>query len=377
MPLKLDRRNKSALGRWWWTVDRPAFFAMMALICIGFFLVMAASPPVARRIELPDLYFVTRHQVFLVLSVIVMVMVSMLDAREIRRLAVLGFIVSLVLLVLLPVIGYENKGAIRWVRFAGISIQPSEFMKPCFAVVLAWVFAARFTTPHFPSYRLAIIAYGIVVALLIIQPDFGMTLTVTGMFGVQFFLAGMPFTWVIGMAVLGIAGIFGAYQLMPHVAERIDSFLNPSSGDNYQVDKSLEAFSAGGWFGKGPGEGQVKLHIPDSHTDFIFSVAGEEFGLIVCLLIVALFAFIVVRGFIKLGRETDLFTTIAVGGLLTQFGIQAIVNMGVAVNMLPAKGMTLPFLSYGGSSMIAMAGGMGMMLALTKKKYGQGSTSRY
>lgn len=377
MPLKLDRRNTTALGRWWWTVDRPAFFAMMALICIGFFLVMAGSPPVARRIGLPDLYFVTRHQIFLTLSVVVMVLISMLPPQQVRRIAVLGFAVSLLLLVLLPFIGFENKGAIRWMRLAGISIQPSEFMKPCFAVVLAWVFAARFKTPDFPSYRLAIMAYGLVVALLIIQPDFGMTLTVTGMFGVQFFLAGMPFTWVIGMAVLGVLGIFGAYQLMPHVAERIDGFLNPSSGDNYQVEKSLSAFEQGGWFGKGPGEGEVKLHIPDSHTDFIFSVAGEEFGLIVCLSIVALFAFIVIRGFLKLGREHDLFTTIAVGGLLTQFGIQAIVNMGVAVNMLPAKGMTLPFLSYGGSSMIAMAGGMGMMLALTKKKYGPNLANRY
>ena len=350
---------------------------MMALICIGFFLVMAGSPPVARRIGLPDLYFVTRHQIFLTLSVVVMVMVSMLNAQQVRRIAVLGFAGAIVLLLLLPLIGYENNGSIRWMRFAGISIQPSEFMKPCFAVVLAWVFAARFTTPHFPSYRMAIFAYLLVAALLIIQPDFGMVVTVTGMFGVQFFLAGMPFTWVIGMAILGIIGIFGAYQLLPHVAERIDRFLNPSSGDNYQVEKSLEAFRAGGWVGKGPGEGEVKLHIPDSHTDFIFSVAGEEFGLIACLLIVALFAFIVVRGFLKLGREHDLFTTIAVGGLLTQFGIQAIVNMGVAVNMLPAKGMTLPFLSYGGSSMIAMAGGMGMMLALTKKKYGRDTASRY
>lgn len=371
MPLKLDRRNTTALGRWWWTVDRPAFFAMMALICIGFFLVMAGSPPVARRIGLPDLYFVTRHQIFLTLSVLVMVVISMMPPQQVRRVAVLGFAISMLLLVLLPFIGYENKGAIRWMRFAGMSIQPSEFMKPCFAVVLAWVFAARHRTPDFPSYRMAIIAYGLVVALLIIQPDFGMTLTVTGMFGVQFFLAGMPFTWVIGMAVLGVVGIFSAYQLLPHVAERIDRFLDPQSGDNYQVEKSLDAFSAGGWFGKGPGEGQVKLHIPDSHTDFIFSVAGEEFGLIACLLIVALFAFIVVRGFLKLGRDHDPFTTIAVGGLLTQLGIQAIVNMGVAVNMLPAKGMTLPFLSYGGSSMIAVAGGMGMMLALTKKRYGQ------
>ena len=198
-----------------------------------------------------------------------------------------------------------------------------------------------------------------------------MVVTVTGMFGVQFFLAGMPFMWVIGMVGFGVAGILGAYQLLPHVASRIDRFLDPASGDNYQVEKSMEAFKHGGLLGRGPGEGLVKLHIPDSHTDFIFSVAGEEFGLLFCLMIVAIFAFIVVRGFLKLSRETDMFTLITVGGLLTQFGIQAIVNMGVAVNMLPAKGMTLPFLSYGGSSMVAIALGMGMMLALTKKRYGQ------
>lgn len=377
MPLKLDRRNTTALGRWWWTVDRPAFFAMMILMSIGFFLVMAASPPVARRIGLPDLYFVTRYQMFLVPSIITMVVVSMLQSQQVRRLASIGFLGSLVVLVLLPWIGFENKGAIRWIHLAGMSIQPSEFMKPCFAVVLGWIFAARFTTPHFPSYRLAAMAYAIVAALLIIQPDFGMVVTVTGMFGVQFFLAGMPFLWVFGMILLGILGILGAYQLLPHVASRIDRFLDPANGDNYQVQKSLDAFQAGRWFGVGPGEGQVKLHIPDSHTDFIFSVAGEEFGLLFCLMIVLIFAFIVVRGFLKLGREHDMFTVITVGGLLTQFGIQAMVNMGVAVNMLPAKGMTLPFLSYGGSSMIAMAGGMGMMLALTKKKYGPQTNNKY
>lgn len=366
----LDRRNTSALGRWWWTIDRPALFAMLALISIGFFLVMAGSPPVARRIGLPDFYFVSRHQIFLGLSTIVMVLVSLLDAPQIRRIALAGFVASLILLVLLPLIGYENKGSVRWLRFAGMSIQPSEFMKPCFAVVLAAIFSARFTQPYFPSFRIAIGAYLVVALLLIIQPDFGMTLTVTAMFGIQFFLAGMSFLWVAGMIILGIGGVFAAYHALPHVAARIDRFLDPSSGDNYQVERSLEAFKAGGLLGRGPGEGTVKQHIPDSHTDFIFSVAGEEFGMIFCLLIVLLFAFIVVRGFMKMSRETDMFRLIAVAGLLTQFGIQAIVNMGVAVNLLPAKGMTLPFLSYGGSSLIAMAGGMGMMLALTRKRFG-------
>lgn len=367
----LDRRNTSAFARWWWTIDRPAFFAMMALISIGFFLVMAGSPPVARRIGLPDFYFVSRHQMFLGVSTIVMILISMFDATKIRRLALAGFGVSTLLLLLLPVIGYANKGAIRWLHIAGMSIQPSEFMKPCFAVVLAAIFSARFTQADFPSYRIAIAAYLFICALLIIQPDFGMTVTVTAMFGVQFFLAGMPFLWVVCMIILGIGGVFAAYHMLPHVAARIDRFLDPEGGDNYQVEHSLQAFKEGGLLGRGPGEGVIKQHIPDSHTDFIFSVAGEEFGMIFCLLIIFLFAFIVVRGFTKLAQETDMFRLIAVAGILTQFGIQAIVNMGVAVNLLPAKGMTLPFLSYGGSSLIAMAGGMGMMLALTRKQYGK------
>lgn len=368
----LDRRNNTALGRWWWTIDRATLFAMMLLICIGFFLVMAGSPPVARRIGLPDFYFVSRHQIFLALSTIIMILVSLLGSAQIRRWAMIGFLLSLALMVLLPFIGYENKGAIRWIRLpGGMSIQPSEFMKPCFAVVLAAIFSARFQRPDFPSYRLATAAYLLVAFFLIIQPDFGMTVTVSGMFGVQFFLAGMPFIWVAAMIVLGLTAVLVAYHALPHVASRIDNFIDPTKGDNYQVQRSLQAFKEGGWMGRGPGEGVVKQHIPDSHTDFIFSVAGEEFGMFFCLFILAIFAFIVIRGFTQMSKESDMFRLIAVGGLLTQFGIQAIVNMGVAVNLLPAKGMTLPFLSYGGSSLIAMAGGMGMMLALTRKRFNQ------
>lgn len=372
----LDRRNTTALGRWWWTIDRPCFFAFMALICIGFFLVMASSPSVARRLGYADFYFVSRQQIFLGLSAVVMVVVSLFGSMQIRRLATLGFVVSLLLMMMLPFIGYENKGSIRWLMVAGMSIQPSEFMKPCFAVVLAAIFTVQANNPNFPSYRIAIATYMLIAALLIAQPDFGMTVTITGMFGVQFFLAGMPFIWVMAMVVLGIGGVFVAYHALPHVAARIDRFLDPASGDNYQVEKSLQAFKSGGLFGRGPGEGLVKQHIPDAHTDFIFSVAGEEFGMFFCLIIIALFAFIVVRGFARLAREQDMFRTIAVAGLLTQFGIQALVNMGVAVNLLPAKGMTLPFLSYGGSSLIAMAGGMGMMLALTRKRFGQSKAER-
>ncbi|MBX9726461.1 MAG: FtsW/RodA/SpoVE family cell cycle protein, partial [Rickettsiales bacterium] len=241
MPQPLDRRNTTALGRWWFTVDRTAFFCMMALICIGFFLVIAGSPPVARRLGYTDFYFVSRHQIFLGISTVVMVVISMMDASRIRKIALLGFIVSFVLLLLLPAIGFENKGSVRWLRFGGMSIQPSEFMKPCFAVVLAWIFSLRLSQQGFPSYRIAIAAYAVVSFLLIIQPDFGMTVTITGMFGVQLFLAGISFLWVGGMVVLGAGGVVLAYLALPHVASRIDRFLDPTSGDNYQVEKSLEA----------------------------------------------------------------------------------------------------------------------------------------
>jgi cell division protein FtsW len=205
----------------------------------------------------------------------------------------------------------------------------------------------------------------------LIQPDLGMTITVSFMWALQFFLAGLPFIWVIVLAFGGVGGLWGAYHLFPHVRKRIDNFIDPSSDGNYQVEKSLEAFGHGGLFGQGPGEGKVKLYLPDSHTDFVFAVAGEEFGLIVCLLIVVLFAFIVLRGVNNLRYERDFLVVSAVAGLIAQFGIQAIINMGVAVNLMPAKGMTLPFLSYGGSSLLAIALGMGMMLALTRKRYGQ------
>lgn len=369
--MAFDRTDTSLLARWWWTIDRVTWFALMLLLAVGAVMVTAASPPVATRLGLDPFYFVTRQQLFLLLAGGVMFGVSLLSVHQIRRLAVLFFLGTLLLMLFLPVIGFENKGAIRWIRFAGMSLQPSEFMKPCFAVVTAWMFAERHKTVGFPGFRIAFATFVLVGALLIIQPDFGMTATVTAVFGVQFFLAGLPLFWVLLFVALGIMGAGGAYQALPHVKRRIDQFLDPTSGDNYQVEKSLEAFREGGWLGTGPGEGRVKHFIPDSHTDFIFSVVGEEFGLIMSLLIIGLFAFIVLRGLLRLQKENDLFVMIAVAGILGQFALQAIINMGVAVSLLPAKGMTLPFLSYGGSSLIASALGMGMMLALTRKKYGQ------
>jgi cell division protein FtsW len=368
--MRFDRTNTSMVGRWWWTVDRLNLAVLFIIIALGAVLVTAGSPPVAKRLDLPAFYFVHRHHVFLAMGLLAMLAVSLLPAVVIRRLAVLGFCASLVLLLLVPFVGMQIKGAHRWIDIAGISIQPSEFMKPFFAVVMAWVCAENQRRVGFPGYRVAIGLYVIVVLLLLAQPDIGMTLTVSAMWGIQLFLAGLPMFWVMLMGIAAVAALFGAYHFFPHVAKRIDSFLDPAAGDNYQIGKSIEAFKSGGILGRGPGEGEIKQSLPDSHTDFIFAVAGEEFGVIVCILIVGLFAFVVLRGLARVWKETDLFVVLAVTGLLTQFGIQAVINMGVAVNLFPAKGMTLPFLSYGGSSVIAIGVGMGMMLALTRKKYG-------
>ncbi len=369
--MKLDRTNTGIVGRWWWTVDRYCLISLLVLIAAGAVLVTAASPPVAARLGYSEFHFVRQQAVFLVGGLVLMLGISMLDIREIRRIAVLGFLAMLLLLALLPLIGTENKGAVRWVFIGGISLQPSELIKPFFAVTVAWVFAEGRRTIGFPAYRIALALYGVVALLLIIQPDFGMVVTVSAMFAAQIFLAGLPLIWIIVMGMVGIAGVFAAYFTLPHVAKRIDGFFSPETSDNYQVDKSLEAFASGGLFGRGPGEGVVKWRIPDSHTDFIFAVSAEEFGAILTLLIVMLYGFILLRGFMRIWRESNLFVLLAAAGILVQFGTQAVINMGVAVHLLPAKGMTLPFLSYGGSSMAGVALGMGMVLGLTRKRYGE------
>lgn len=369
--MQAKRTDLSLLGRWWWTVDRPTWFALIGLMALGAVMVTAASPMIAERIGLPSFHFVHRHVLFLVLAFVGMFGVSVLSVGQVRRLAALVFLVSLLLLLVLPWIGYETKGAVRWLRFAGLSLQPSEFLKPAFAVVVAWVFAEKYRHAGFPSYKIAIALYTLVIALLIIQPDFGMSVVVTGVFALQFFLAGVPYVWVGVLVALALAGAVSAYVFLPHVSQRIDRFLDPASGDNYQVEKSLEAFRNGGLLGRGPGEGEVKAYIPDSHTDFIFAVAGEEYGVLICLLIIGLYGFIVLRGFVRMMNQQNVFIVLATAGLLGQFALQAIINMGVAVNLLPAKGMTLPFLSYGGSSLLAMGLAMGMLLALTRKQYGE------
>ncbi|HYM72153.1 MAG TPA: putative peptidoglycan glycosyltransferase FtsW, partial [Stellaceae bacterium] len=325
--MRFARIDQSPVARWWWTVDRWSLGALMALIALGAVLSVAASPAVAIRIGYDPLHFVKRHLLAVPVSLAIMFAVSLLPLRRIRRGAFVLFGIALAMLLLTLVVGAEIKGARRWVNVAGLGIQPSELIKPTFAVVAAWLFAAQRRNPGFYGNWISAGLFVLIIAILIKQPDFGMAGVVGVVWFAQFVLAGLRFYWV-GLGMAGVVGaVFAAYELLPHVTDRINRFLDPSAGDHYQVRRSLEAFVSGGLWGKGPGEGTVKDVLPDAHADFVFAVAGEEFGLIACVLIIGLFAFIVLRGFSRLLQERDQFVLLAATGLLIQFGLQAIINM--------------------------------------------------
>ncbi|MBO6783750.1 MAG: cell division protein FtsW [Alphaproteobacteria bacterium] len=364
------RADTSIMGRWWWTVDRWSLIAIAALIAFGALLAAASSPAVAERIGLDALYFIKRHFMLLPVAIALIVGISTLTPLQVRRLAVIAFLGCLVLLVATLLLGAEIKGARRWLSVAGFSLQVTEFVKPTFAVVAAWLFSEAAHDPRFPGRLVCTGLFALVVGLVIAQPDLGQAVVITAVWMAQFFLAGLPMWLVVGLVILGVSGLVGSYFTLSHVASRIDRFLDPESGDTYQIERSIEAFSSGGLFGRGPGEGQVKAVLPDAHADFVFAVAGEELGLIITLIIVALFAFIVLRGMARAMSENSLFVLLAVSGLLVQFGIQALINMGSSLQLIPTKGMTLPFISYGGSSLLGIGLGLGMTLALTRRRNG-------
>jgi cell division protein FtsW len=363
----ISRTDRSMIANWWWTVDRWFLAAFLTLMGLGVVLSFAASPAVAERIGLDSYHFASRQIVFMIPAVAALIGVSFFDARNVRRLALVMLAGALVLMVATLFIGVEVKGSRRWIHLFGLSIQPSEYLKPAFVIICAWLFAEHARQPEIPGNLFAMILLGLVVALLVAQPDLGQTMLVLGTWGTMFFIAGMPWLWIIVLGGLGAVGGIAAYSAFPHVADRIDRFIT-GEGDTYQVDMSLEAMTRGGWLGQGPGEGSVKRILPDSHTDFVFAVAGEEFGLIMCLLILALFGFVVLRGLAIARRQDDDFTRYALSGLVILFGFQSIINMAVNVRLMPAKGMTLPFISYGGSSLIAMAISMGFVLALARRR---------
>jgi cell division protein FtsW len=368
--MRFARVDQSPVARWWWTVDRWTLGALLALMAIGAMLSMTASPAVAVRIGYDPLHFIKRHLLAVPVSVAVMFAISLLPPRKIRHGAFVLFGVSLLMLAATLVVGLEIKGARRWIDIAGLGIQPSELVKPTFAVVAAWLFAEQRRRPGFQGNLVSAGLFAVIIAILAKQPDFGMAVVVAAVWFAQFFMAGLRFYWLGIGAVGGAAMMFAAYEWLPHVTDRINRFLDPATGDSYQVRRSLEAFSNGGLWGTGPGEGTVKNYLPDAHADFVFAVAGEEFGLIACVMIVGLFAFVVLRGLSRLLQEPDQFVLLAATGLLIQFGLQAAINMSSALHLIPTKGITLPFLSYGTSSMLALALGMGMLLALTRRRLG-------
>jgi cell division protein FtsW len=364
----VSRADRSAFAEWWWTVDKYLLAGLIALIVGGVVLSLAGSPPVAERLGNDSFHSVKRHVFFVLPAIALLVATSFLTPRQVRRVALIVLVVSLILMLATLFVGTEVKGARRWISLAGLSVQPSEFMKPAFVVIVAWLFAENARRSDIPGNMFALILLAIAIALLVAEPDFGQTILIAIAWGALFFMAGVPWLWIAGLGLLAISGIVAAYATLPHVAGRIDRFIAPHSGDTFQIDRALESILRGGWFGRGPGEGTVKRILPDAHTDFIFAVAAEEFGIILCIALVVIFALVVFRGFANSLRTADPFERLAAAGLIVLFGVQSVINMAVNLRLMQQKGLPLPFVSYGGSSMLAVAFGMGLVLALTRRR---------
>jgi cell division protein FtsW len=367
--LETNKRG-NVFWSWWMTIDRYMLVAIAIIIAFSIIMVTTASPAVAERIGLHSFYFIKRQLVFLFLGSLMILGISFCSFEIIKKISLFGFISFLLLMIIVLFVGEEIKGARRWISLGFITIQPSEFIKPFFALITASIVMQRYTNPSFSSFKIASVLYLFVIGLVALQPDLGMAITISAVWGGQMFLAGLSMLWIIFLGLGAVIGLVAAYNFLPHVTVRVNSFLDPDTSDNYQIKKSIEAFVNGGVYGTGPGEGTVKQHLPDSHTDFIFAVVGEELGMIVCILVIILFAFIVIRGLTRVSKVGNLFSILAVSGLLMQLGFQSLVNMGVTLHLLPTKGMTLPFISYGGSSILSVSMTMGIILALTRKRYG-------
>ena len=357
------RTDRTFLGRWWWTVDRFVLGAIIVLATLGVFMVFAASPPVARKLNLPETFFIIKHAKTLVLTFFCLFLISTLGPRGILRLAMGCFTVFGALTIATLVMAPEIKGSHRWLFIFGQQIQPSEFVKPALAVIGAWLLARSNGLEGAP---IALLVVGGSIVVLLMQPDVGMAVLVAIIFCGQMFVAGLSWLSVVAAMAFGAFGLFCAYQFLPHVRDRIDNFSGPVAEFD-QIGTAMRALSSGGLFGRGPGEGVVKYSLPEAHSDFVFVTAAEEFGILFCLLIVIVFAMVVLKALYRVHQANDRFVQLAAFGIATQLGLQALINMAVNLNLMPTKGMTLPFISYGGSSMLALGIGLGMLLALTRK----------
>jgi len=359
----VPRTDRSLIGNWWWTVDRTMLAGIGALAMIGLVLIFAASPAVGERVYGAEMHFVVKHMMFLLPAALLLLFVSLLAPLGVLRLGVgmLALFGSLLLLTLL--FAPEVKGAQRWLPILGFPLQPSEFVKPAAVVVAAHLLARQPGVSALPSTLAVVLPILMVLAL---QPDVGMAAVVAMVYGLQLFVAGLAWFWVLLLLGAGVFGAWQAYLWLPHFAERVNDFLDPTSL-GYQIERALRAVAAGGLFGRGPGEGTQNRHLPDAHADFIFAATAEEFGIVACMALVALFAFLILRGLWRVNESSDRFVQLAAMGLIAELGLQALINMAVNLNLIPTKGMTLPFISYGGSSLLALAIAMGMLLALSRR----------
>lgn len=365
------RSDRSQLGVWWWTVDRWMLSVIGVLIAIGVVMSFSASPAAAARMNIGDpFHFAVRQCVFAGGAAFILIATSMLDVRGTRRAAFFIWAAAIAIMIALPFIGHNAKGATRWLEFGGFTFQPSEYMKPALVILVAWMFSEGQKGQGVPGVSIAFGLYAVSIGLLLIQPDVGQTVLITVAFGAAFWMAGVPMSWVMLLGAAAAAGLSSTYFLFPHVASRVDRFLSPDRADTHQVDAAAIAQAAGGIFGRGPGEGVMKRHVPDLHTDFIYSVGAEEYGLVFSLLLISLFGFVVIRGLYRSMKLSDPFEQVAAAALFVLVGQQAIINVAVNLNMIPTKGMTLPFISYGGSSMLAMGLTLGLALALTRRRPG-------
>ena len=372
-PHAFNRTDQTKVGVWWWTVDRWLVGATLLLIATGVVLSFTSSPAEAARLHLPDAFhFAIRQSLFGVGAVAVVGAVSMLSPKGVRRLALAIYVITILMMAALPFVGASAKGASRWLEVFGFSIQPSEFMKPALIVLCGWMFAEGQKGEGVPGVSIAFVLYGVAVALLLMQPDVGQTVLITVAFGAAFFMAGVPIRWILGLGGLAAGGMVAAYFGFQHVAHRFQLFLSHDGADNHshQVDKALEAIAAGGLFGRGPGEGVMKRHVPDGFTDFIYSVAAEEYGLVFSLALITVLGVMVVRGLYRSMKLTDPYEQVASAALFVLVGQQSFINIAVNLKMIPTKGMTLPFISYGGSSVLAMGLTLGLALALTRRRPG-------
>ncbi len=362
------RTDRSPTAMWWWTLDRVTLTLVMILLILGFFFSFSSSPVAAPHTDNYDAFYYTkRHFVFALLTMGGMVAISMLSLKGIKRVSVLVYGVALSIMALLPIIGHSAKGGRRWLELGPIALQPSEFLKPALIILIAWMFCEGQKGKGVPGVTIAFVLYAMAIGLLLIQPDVGQSILITVAFGACFFISGVPFRWIVGMLGAAGTGLVGLFFIQPHFRNRILGFIT-ENGDKYQVNSAKAAIANGGFWGVGLNEGVMKKHIPDLHTDFIYSVVAEEYGLWLTLILIGIFGFIIVRGLLKAMAMQDPFRQIATSGLYIMLGMQVLINVSVNLGLIPPKGMTLPFISYGGSSMLAMGLCLGFILALTRKR---------